>query len=74
MPKTKHSDDWSSCVHKVAKKGGPFNPYAVCTSSLDHQCEAEFPCVAMFRKAIKNKESVASTAMPQLTRGGVKKL
>lgn len=67
----KHSDKWDSCVHDVDTKSGAYNPYAVCTSSIHHQCEKQMPFVGAF--AAKKKESLGTSAMPQLTRGGVKK-
>ena len=72
MAKPEHSDKWKSCVHKVGNNSGAYNPYAVCTNSIGQQCQAEMPFVNSFTK--KPKESLGSSGMPQLTRGGVIKL
>lgn len=29
-----HTKKWQSCVKKVKKKGGDYNPFAVCTASI----------------------------------------
>lgn len=72
-PKGAPYQKWSDCVHDVAKKGGAYNPYAVCGASVKREaCGRKMPGQSAF-ECESNKESLSSSGATQLTRAGVKK-
>ena len=72
-PKGAPHQTWADCVQDVKKKGGPYNPYAVCGASVHrNECEgncADLPGQSAFTK--KKKEAISGSSMPQLGRAGV---
>lgn len=65
----KHSDKWDRCVQQLKDKGGVYNPYGVCTSSVG-ECECgNLPFQQVFIH--KKREGISGSSMPQLTRSDV---
>ena len=54
------------CVH------GNENPFKECSESADEPCQKFIPYQAVFAVP-KKTESIGASALPQLTRAGVKK-
>lgn len=75
-PKGAPHDKWADCVGDVAKRGGPFNPYAVCGASVHRdECESgKFPFQEVYEHKNK-KEALTGSGSPgqALSRAGVKK-
>jgi len=75
-PKGAPHDKWSDCVHKVGRRGGPYNPYAVCGASVHRtgECnQAKLPFQEVYEAQFRKECATGSGSPGQaLTRAGVK--